>query len=104
MSRYEAFDVEDNAIVWTDMSDVRSSNASAWWLCEGGQLFINLGDFGSGTDVGCYDQRVSTHGRDDRRMELIIHSLFTQLNHRMNFDVTGPGVDTERAATKRAAC
>jgi hypothetical protein len=59
MGGYEAFDLEGTAVVWTDVSDERSSNASAWWICEGNQLFINLGDYMSGTDKGCVDQKVS---------------------------------------------
>jgi len=58
MSRYEAFDLEGSAVVWTDISDERNSNASAWWICEGNQLFINLGDYKSGTAKGCFDQRL----------------------------------------------
>jgi hypothetical protein len=61
MGRYEAFDIQENAVVWTGASGESSSNASGWWICTGNQLFINIGNAGSDTDEGCFDQTVSSN-------------------------------------------
>jgi hypothetical protein len=88
MGRYEAFDLENNAVVWTDMSDERSANASSWWICEGNQLFINLGDFESGTDEGCLDQKVSSRSNMWHTILTIRTACLLERCHNLNSDAT----------------
>jgi len=49
---------QGDALTWSAPGLTRPQ-ASAWYVCEGQQLFVNLGAYLSGTPAGCADQTVS---------------------------------------------
>jgi len=55
---YGTFAWQGDALTWS-APDLTRPQASAWYVCEGQQLFVNLGAYLSGTPARCADQTVS---------------------------------------------
>jgi hypothetical protein len=57
---YGGFTYTGDEVQWRQ-GGITRPNESAWLVC-GGELFVNLGDFGEQNLVGCTDQTVSLEG------------------------------------------
>lgn len=55
---YGTFAWSGDALQWT-VAGLSRPNASAWLVCEGQSLWVNLGSYGYMTPAGCVDQTVS---------------------------------------------
>lgn len=55
---YGAFKYSGDALQWA-VAGVTRPNDSAWLVCGGQELFVNLGSYGYQTPEGCADQTVS---------------------------------------------
>lgn len=55
---YGTFAFQGDAVTWTG-PNVTRPNLSAWYVCEGQALFVNLGNYLYNTPSGCADETVS---------------------------------------------
>lgn len=55
---YGAFKWSGDALQWS-VDGLTRPNESAWLVCEGQELFVNLGSYAYLTPEGCADQTVS---------------------------------------------
>lgn len=61
---YGGFKYSGDALQW-HVGGVTRPNESAWLVCGGQELFVNLGSYGYQTPEGCVDQTVSFGGSGD---------------------------------------
>lgn len=58
VNAFGTFGWSGDAVTWS-ATGVSRPNLSAWLVCEEQGLFINLGNYGYLTPVGCVDETVS---------------------------------------------
>lgn len=56
---YGTFAWQGDAVTWS-VPDITRPNTAAWYVCQGQQLFINLGNYDYMTPSGCADETVSS--------------------------------------------
>jgi hypothetical protein len=57
---YGKFAFQGDSVIWTPPAagDVKRKNNAAWFVCEGGKLLLNLGDYLGAKVEGCADHTV----------------------------------------------
>jgi hypothetical protein len=54
---YGTFAWQGDGLQWTEAS-IKRPNASAWYVCSGQKMYINLGNYLYQTPAGCADQTI----------------------------------------------